>query len=151
MFVLLIGTNTMASDTLSYADYEQVNKQAAELCEKCISHRWNENKGYSDFEMSQITNEENECLKKVLLDLIEQNYSLKKQKNAKELLLKNWKTLEKSYIEFYNNIATQSRRCIDNENDIFSCGTSSILIAPSIWQIQLKEMITFIYKYSHGY
>ncbi len=151
MFVLLIGANTIVSDALSLTDFEQVNRQAVVLCEKCISYKWNENKDYSDFEMAQITNEENECLRKVLLDLIERNYSLKKQKNAKKMLLKNWRILEKSYIEFYNNIATQSQRCIDNENDVFSCGTSSMLIAPSIWQTQLKEMITFLYRYSHGY
>ena len=137
------------------AKAEEVNCQKVEqevqaLLTKCVSPKWQKDQLYSDAEMIEITNEENECLKAELQKLINQNFLLAKQQKPKEKLLQAIDILQQSYQNTYFALANQSSRCIESEEDIFSCGTAAKMIPSALWQKQLQELIRFTYDYSRG-
>lgn len=148
---LFICAGACANEQNVYYTFENVQKDTKVLLDKCTSPLWSRQTTYSDSQMAQITSDENKCLKTILLDLMNENFSLPKQQQAKLQILKSLDSLEENYQTVYRGMATQSNRCVSSEEDIFSCGTAAVMIAPSMWQKQLKEMISFIYSYSHGY
>ena len=123
-------------------------KEVRELMKTCESPRWNEKESIlSDFDMRDILQEENECLKKVAINIINKNFSFKKNQKFRDEMIEALDRLDVSFNKVYYNYINTSDRCITDENDILSCGTQTVFLTASLWQKELKSLIEFMATY----
>ena len=123
-------------------------KEVQELMKACKSPRWNDkNFIHSDYDIRDVIQEENKCLKKVAIDIINKNFSFKKNQKFRDEMIATLDQLEQSFGTVYYNYVNMSDRCIEDEDDILSCGSIAAHYTPALWREELERLIEFMATY----
>ena len=147
LFTLFTNVNLGYSWDID-SDPDENLKEVRALMKPCESPRWDDKEDIlSDYDMRDILQEENECLKKVAIDIINKNFSFKKNQKFKEEMIATLDQLEQSFGTVYYNYINTSDRCISAEDDILSCGSQAAFLTASLWQKELKDLIEFMATY----
>ena len=123
-------------------------KEVQELMKACKSPRWDDDEDIlSDYDMRDVIQEENKCLKKVAIDIINKNFSFKKNQKFRDEMIATLDQLEQSFGTVYYNYVNMSDRCIEDEDDILSCGSIAAHYTPALWREELERLIEFMATY----
>ena len=147
LFTLFANVNLGYSWDID-SDPDENLKEVQALMKPCKSPRWDdEDDILSDYDMRDILQEENECLKKVAIDIINKNFSFKKNQKFKEEMIAALDQLDQSFGTVYYNYVNMSDRCISAEDDILSCGSIAAHYTPTLWREELERLIEFMATY----
>lgn len=147
LFTLFANVNPGYSWDID-SDPDENLKEVRELMKACKSPRWDDKEDIlSDYDMRDVLQEENKCLKKVAIDIINKNFSFKKNQKFRDEMIATLDQLEQSFGTVYYDYINTSDRCIADENDILSCGSQAAFLTESLWQKELKDLIEFMATY----
>ena len=147
LFTLFANVNLGYSWDID-SDPDENLKEVQALMKSCESPRWDDKEDIlSDYDMRDILQEENECLKKVAIDIINKNFSFKKNQKFKEEVIAALDQLDQSFGTVYYNYINTSDRCISDEDDILSCGSIAAHYTPTLWREELERLIEFMATY----
>lgn len=130
------------------SDPDENLKEVRELMKACKSPRWDDDEDIlSDYDMRDVHQEENKCLKRVAIDIINKNFSFKKNQKFRDEMIVALDQLETSFGLAYYNYINTSDRCISDEDDILSCGSQAAFLTDSLWKEELERLIEFMATY----
>ncbi|MDY4841663.1 MAG: hypothetical protein SO314_04805 [Alphaproteobacteria bacterium] len=132
LFALFANVNPGYSWNMD-SDPDENLKEVRELMKACKSPRWDDDEDIlSDYDMRDVHQEENKCLKRVAIDIINKNFSFKKNQKFRDEMIATLDQLEQSFGTVYYNYINTSDRCIADENDILSCGSQAAFLTTSL-------------------
>ncbi len=147
LFALFANVNPGYSWDID-SDPDENLKEVQELMKACKSPRWNDKNFIpSDYDIRDVIQEENKCLKKVTIDIINKNFSFKKNQKFRDEMIATLDQLEQSFGTVYYTYVNMSDRCIEDEDDILSCGSIAAHYTPALWREELERLIEFMATY----
>ena len=127
----------------AYGEPLSAEEQLLQIQERCRHPHWNKNSPLSNLKARRYLIQENNCLKKYILDEFSLLFD---DEQTLSTVTQQLDSLQQSYLGMYSLVYNHNYRC-HQEKDFYSCGEANIGIAESLWNQSLQNILANLVRY----